>query len=453
MTGYHSRVTLIDGSVKEFHVAKIDIDSPFLSGEIQALCMPKCLFEVVIGNIPGARAPNDPDLEWMPKDPAIQTEVVQNSNHSLPENEQVELNCEGHVNQNEPKIMAVETRAQVEQKGKCPKPLIVTDQIPNVSPEEFKLEQERDQTLKHLWEKVKVPDDKKSKFRFIFNKGLLYRQNKLEGQVKNPVVLVVPSKFRLQIMTIAHDSLLSGHLGINNTLKKLQSQFYWPGVTDDANRFCRSCDICQKTIDKGRVTKVPLGRMPVMETPYQRIAVDLIGPLNPPSERGHRYILTIIDYATRYCDALPLKTISTVEVAECLLQVFCRVGVPLEILSDLGTQFVSDLMKEISRLLSIKGLVYTRYHPICNGLVEKYNGLIKKILCRMCSEQPKQWDRYLPALLFALREIPSSSLGYSLFELLYGRHVRGPMEILRELWTNEDLNTEQKDEYQYVIEL
>ena len=74
-------------------------------------------------------------------------------------------------------------------------------------------------------------------------------------------------------------------------------------------------------------------------------------------ERGYRYILTIIDYATRYCDALPLKTISTVEVAECLLHVFSRVGVPLEILSDLGIQFVSDLMKEISRLMSIKGLV------------------------------------------------------------------------------------------------
>ena len=112
--------------------------------------------------------------------------------------------------------MAVETRVQAERKGKCPKPLKVIGlhQIPDVSPEEFKLEQERDQTLKHLWEKVKVPDDKKSRLRFVVNKELLYRQNKLEGQVKNPVVLVVPSKFRLQVITIAHDSLLSGHLGI-----------------------------------------------------------------------------------------------------------------------------------------------------------------------------------------------------------------------------------------------
>ena len=165
------------------------------------------------------------------------------------------------------------------------------------------------------------------------------------------------------------------------------------------------------------------------------------------------YILTIIDYATRYCEALPLKTITTVEVAEALLQVYSRVGVPLEVQSDLGTQFVSDLMKEVSRLLSIKGVTCTRYHPISNGLVERYNGLIKRILCKMCTEQPKQWDRYLPSLMFSLREIPSSSLGYSPFELLYGRNVRGPMEILHELWSNETLNNERKSEYQYVTDL
>ena len=92
MTGGHSKVTLIDGSLKDFPVAKIGIDSPFVSGEIQAWCMPECLCEVVIGNILGARAPNDPNLEWMPKDPVIPAEIVQISNHhSLPKNEQVEL--------------------------------------------------------------------------------------------------------------------------------------------------------------------------------------------------------------------------------------------------------------------------------------------------------------------------------------------------------------------------
>ena len=112
-------------------------------------------------------------------------------------------------------------------------------------------------------------------------------------------------------------------------------------------------------------------------------------------------------------------------MAEALLSVYSRVGFPEEVQSDLGTQMISDLMKEVSRLISVKQLKCSRYHPIANGLVEKYNGLIKKILRRMCFEQPKQWDRYLPALLFSLREIPNSSLGFSPFELLHGPNVRG----------------------------
>ncbi|KAK3740429.1 hypothetical protein QZH41_004602 [Actinostola sp. cb2023] len=70
-------------------------------------------------------------------------------------------------------------------------------------------------------------------------------------------------------------------------------------MSKDVNKFCKSCDICQRTIPKGKVSKVPLGEMPIIEESFYRIAVDLIGPLAPVSERGHRYILTVVDYATR----------------------------------------------------------------------------------------------------------------------------------------------------------
>ena len=186
--------------------------------------------------------------------------------------------------------------------------------------------------------------------------------------------------------------------------------------------------------------------------PFQRIAIDLAGPFTR-SARGHTHILTIVDYATRYVEAIPLKSITTVDVAEALLSVYSRVGIPNEVMSDLGPQFVSRLMREVSRLLSIQQVTSSRYHPMCNGLVERYNGLVKTALRRLCADEPREWDRYLPALLFALREIPSSSLGYSPFELLYGRNVRGPMDVLKELWTKEDVTPELKDEYEYVIEL
>jgi len=85
-----------------------------------------------------------------------------------------------------------------------------------------------------------------------------------------------------------------------------------------------------------------------------------------------------------------------------------------------GSQFLSAAMKEMCRLLPLKQLVTTLYHPICNGLIEKFNGTLKNMFRHMCAEKPKDWDRYVGSLLFAYREVKQDSLGYSPFELLYG---------------------------------
>ena len=92
--------------------------------------------------------------------------------------------------------------------------------------------------------------------------------------------------------------------------------------------------------------------------------MDLVGSNLPPSENGHRYILTLVDFATRYPEAVPLKNIETEAVAEALLDMHSRLGIQKEVLSDLGTQFVSKCMEEVSRLLSIKRQITTPYHPI-----------------------------------------------------------------------------------------
>ncbi|XP_068250702.1 uncharacterized protein [Palaemon carinicauda] len=203
-------------------------------------------------------------------------------------------------------------------------------------------------------------------------------------------------------------------------------------------RFCRSSDACQRMVDKGRVKKVKLGRMPLIQEPFQRVAVDIVGPIEPRASDGSRYILTIVDYATRYPEAVALKNVDSVTVAEALLSVFSRVGIPKEVLSDRGTQFTSEVMREFNRLLSIKNITTTPYHAMCNGLVEKFNGVLKKMLRHMCTEQPKMWPRYIDPLLFAYREVPQSSTKFSPFELVYGHTVRGPLSLLRELWENED---------------
>lgn len=131
-----------------------------------------------------------------------------------------------------------------------------------------------------------------------------------------------------------------------------------PGIQGDVTR-----DVCQKTVNKGSVPKVPLQKTPLIEKPFIGVAIDLVGPTSQPSEEGHRYISTLVDFATRYPEAVTLKNIDTETVAEALVNMFSRLGVPEEILSDLGTQFVSDCMREVTRLLSIKQTITTPSHP------------------------------------------------------------------------------------------
>ena len=98
-------------------------------------------------------------------------------------------------------------------------------------------------------------------------------------------------------------------------------------------------------------------------------------------------------------------------------------------------------------------LTTTPYHPCCNGLVEKFNGTLKSMLRNICTESPKDWDRFIPALLFSHRETPKESLGCSPFTLLYEITVRGPMSILKDLWTDDVPEPEVRTTYQYVLDL
>ena len=205
---------------------------------------------------------------------------------------------------------------------------------------------------------------------------------------------MVPVQLRNRIMELAHESIMGGHMGIKKTADKIQSAFYWPGIQVDVTGHCKSCDVCQKTVNKGSVPKVPLEKMSLIK----RVAIDLVGPIGPPSEDGHRYILTLVDFATRYPEAVLLKNIDTETVAEALVDIFSHLGMPEEILSDLGMQFVSECMKEVMYLLSIKQLTMTPYYPMCNGLTEKFNGTMKSMLKRLCSEQPRQWHRFINPL-------------------------------------------------------
>ena len=348
-TGDFNVMLLIDNTARKVPIAKIDVDTPYLKGQVEAQCLPDAVYDLIVGNVPGARAADDPDPSW-----------------------------QGHVQE----ACAVTTRSQAKKAGeRIPLKVPGTKESHVVDREKLKQMQREDESLQKYWEKNDVVVRGQAETSFEVKGGVLYRV------YKHPYVnggkplkqVMVPMQLRSRIMELAHGSIMGGHMGIKKTADKIQSAFYWPGIQGDVTRYCKSCDVCKKTVNKGSVPKVPLEKMPLIDKPFKRVAIDLVGPIGPPSEDGHRYILTLVDFATRYPEAVPLKNIDTETVAEALVDIFSRLGVPEEILSDLGTQFVSECMKEVTRLLSIKQLTTTPYHPMCNGLTEKFNGTMKSM--------------------------------------------------------------------------
>ena len=228
----------------------------------------------------------------------------------------------------------------------------------------------------------------------------------------------------------------------SNNAKILLADFLYRDVAE----WCRQCQK-HSPIKNFRAPLVPL---PVIEEPFGLIAMDVVGPL-PRSGLGNKYVLVVRDYATRYPEAIPMKTVDAEHVAEELVTMFTRVGVPREILTDQGTNFTSKLLSELYRLLHVRPIRTSPYHPQTDGLVERFNETLKSML-RKTAQKGKDWDKLLPYLLFAYREVPQASTGFSPFELMYGRHVRGPLDILRESWTSSKCSGESVVSYVLTVQ-
>ncbi|KAL8606779.1 hypothetical protein ACOMHN_049608 [Nucella lapillus] len=402
-------------------VAVVEIDSPFLRGQIEVLVMKQPVVEVLIGNYAKRRG----ESTWVPVPVYADREL----------------------------IAPVQTRAQkVRATGQLPDLSVKTNIMGTTRDRLIELQQS-DESLKktrEAYQKQERFSTKTGVVWYIQKGGVLMRQHQCRDDTVTQVI--VPKELRVSVMTLGHDIPMAGHLGTRKTKDRIFLEFYWPGMCGDIRRYCQSCVSCQRTIDKGRVPRAPMVKMPLAAEPFSRVGMDIIGPMNPMSEGGYRYVLVMVDYATRYPEATPLKNIRAETVAEAAFDMWTRTGIPESVLTDNGSQFTGQVMKEVYRLLAIKGQYTTPYHAQCNGLVERFNGTLKRMLRSLVQDKPKQWDRWIPALLFAYREVPQSSTGFSPFELLYGRKVRGPMRVLKDLWVQPE-RQEVKTAAEYVVDL
>lgn len=145
-----------------------------------------------------------------------------------------------------------------------------------------------------------------------------------------------------------------------------------------------------------------------------------------------------------------MRSIKAKPVIRELVKFFTRFGLPKEVQSDQGSNFMSTVFKQSLQQLGIVQITSTSYHPQSQGAIERFHQTLKTILRKLCVENPQKWDEVLPYVLFAIREAPNVDTGFSPFYLMFGRDVRGPLKILRDQLLSEKT---EKSLLQFVCEL
>ena len=150
-------------------------------------------------------------------------------------------------------------------------------------PGQFASAQLQDDALKHAWSHVLAHDGQARESvsnlphpHFSTRAGLLYRVIERGGVVTEQ--LVVPRSYVSKVLFMAHSHLLGAHLGMDKTRDRILDRFYWPGVKRDVTQYCQACSECQRTAPRPSVRN-PLIPMPIIEVPFDRLALDIVGPL------------------------------------------------------------------------------------------------------------------------------------------------------------------------------
>ncbi|XP_025113979.1 uncharacterized protein LOC112576003 [Pomacea canaliculata] len=248
LTGSSRWIRYANSGLTRAPLAIIQLESPYYRGKAEAALIPKLVEEVIIGN-------------------TLRTELG------------VELQVP--VYGESPGTCApVQTRAQRAREDDVGVPVKGVVEMLGVGPEEIARMQEQDESLQRIrrlaGERQPPSRHGTGSVSFVQRKGLLWR---IYAQRKGAEFkqLVVPQPLRREVLRVAHDKPMAGHLGARRTRDRIWCEFYWPGMCKEIGRYCASCDTCQRTTPRGNLRKVPLGKMPIVDQPFKKVGIDLIG--------------------------------------------------------------------------------------------------------------------------------------------------------------------------------
>ena len=264
---------------------------------------------------------------------------------------------------------------------------------------------------------------------YMIDSDLLYNVRQMRNQLEPSIRVYVPKDLVPKVLHCAHSHILSGHLGIQNTLARINQKYYWPNMSTDVANYVRACPKCAET-KYGNYSKAPLIPLPVPNGPFRVLHIDTL-KLQTPSN-GYNYILTIVDSFSKLLitKALKNKTALTISKAifECVIQRYGCMVKELIIVSDNAKELTMSYTKALYQLFGIKNITITPFSPSSNGQAEVFNRKILSVLRAYTSDNPRTWSQHLPHVTMAINSSQNAT-GYSAYQMIHGLDVSDVMDM------------------------
>ena len=236
---------------------------------------------------------------------------------------------------------------------------------------------------------------------------------------------------QLLITKLRHDAITAGHLSARKTLKAIQRNFYWKGMSQYVQKYVRSCD-CQRNKSPRHKPFGLLHAFPFSETPWTEISIDFVVKL--PISNNFDSICVITDRGlTKQAHFIPCTENITAEETAMIIfkEIFRLHGLPSSIISDRGPQFVSRVWKYVMKCLKVKVKLSTAFHPQTDGATERTNSVMEQYLRNYVCYAQDDWSQHLPFCEFAYNNAYHDSLQTTPFYALTGVNPRSDFLILK----------------------
>lgn len=275
-----------------------------------------------------------------------------------------------------------------------------------------------------------------------------YFRLKNEFSLQGDVVLregriVVPESYQKVIVDLAHES----HQGITKCKQWIRSLYWWKGMDKMVEVAVRQCAACNAN-DKSVVTRTaPMTPVKLPEKVWQKVGIDVVGPFEIAS-RDYRFAVTLVDYRSKWPEMVFMRSVRSCDIIPWLNGVFAREGFPEELVSDNGSQFVSNEFEQYLRERGIRHLRSSVYYPRANGEVERFNRTLKHTI-QLAVEGKREWIVAVTEFLMAYRATPNCTTGVSPSALLHGRTMRTKLMLARDLQQESTVGVDERvDEFQ-----